>query len=144
MSHKQAGRNDRHHRERDEGLHAVIASGREHRDDNDDPGEKEPVFVVRRPKLLKSQGPILCLLQKGNELPVVHEGDVHRKSANVSEQNNRRQNAEENQQCFPNDRTKNNPREAVTSAGLLGFRRKIHVVIEASQPGSWAEPCPLK
>ena len=130
--------------QRDEGLHAIITSGREHRDDNDDAGEKEPVLVVRSPKLLKSQCPIISLLQEGNELPVVHERDVHRKSANVREQNNRRQDAEENQQCFPNDRTKNHARQAVASAGLLGFRRKIHVVVEASQPGSWAEPCPLK
>ena len=73
---------------------------------------------MRRPKLLKSQGPILCLLQKGNELPVVHEGNVHRKSADVREQKKRRQNAEENQQCFPNDRTKNSRRDQAAGAGL--------------------------
>ena len=104
---EKTSRNHRHDRKRDEGLHAVIASGREHRDNYDDVGEKEPVFVVRRPKLLKSQGPISCLLQKRNELPIVHERDVHGKGVDVCEQKKPWQNAEENQQSFSNDRTEN-------------------------------------
>ena len=93
-------------------------------------GEKEPVFVVRRPKLLKSQGPILRLLQKGNELPVVHEGDVHRKSADVREQKKRRQDAEENQQDLSNNRTKDSRRGQTSEAGLLRLRRRIHELLD--------------
>ena len=62
---------------------------------------------MRGPKLLKSQGPIFCPLQKGNELPIVHERDVHGKGVDVREQKKPWQNAEENQQSFSNDRTEN-------------------------------------
>ena len=59
--------------------------------------EQEPVFVVRRPKLLKGQRAIPCSFQQWNKLPVVHERDVHGESVNVSEQCHRRQKAHENQ-----------------------------------------------
>ena len=85
---------------------------------------------MRGPKLLKSQGPILCLLQKGNELPVVHEWDVHGKGADVREQQKRRQDAEENQQGLSNDRTKNDRRNETAEAGLLRFRRRIHELLD--------------
>ena len=87
------------------------------------------MFVVGGPKLLKSQRPIFCLLQKGNELPIVHEGDVHRKSADVSEQQKRRQNAEENQQELSNERTKNYRRSETAEDGLLRFRSSFHELL---------------
>ena len=54
------------------------------------------MLVVRRPKFLKSQSSILCLLQERNELPVVHEWDVHREHMDVSEQEKGGQDAKEN------------------------------------------------
>ena len=69
-----------------------------HRGDDDHSREQEPVFVVRRPKLLKGQRPIHGFFQQRNKLPVVHEWDVYGELVNVSEKSHRRQKADDNQE----------------------------------------------
>jgi hypothetical protein len=66
-------------------LNAIIAVDGKHRGDDDHSRKQEPVFVMRRPKLLKGQRAIHGSFQQWNKLPVVHERNVHGESVNVSE-----------------------------------------------------------
>jgi hypothetical protein len=81
------------------------------------------MLVMGSKQVLKSQSPLLGLLQQRNKLPVVHKRDVHCARMDVSEKKKRRQEAEENQKCTSSDPMEQYCREEASEIAWLSFTR---------------------
>jgi len=98
---EQREREGRHDGDAEEALHPVVPAGQDHAGGDQDPGEQQPVLVVRGRQLRPRDVAVPDLVDQRDELPIVPDRDVHRVAVHGREQERQRSEREQVQQRQP-------------------------------------------